>query len=53
MSEKHASKGQTAGPIPQHKAMAEGQKITGMKKGGAVKMSKASCMKKGGMAKKK
>lgn len=33
--------------VNQHKRMAEGEKITGMKKGGAV------CMKKGGEAKMK
>ncbi len=59
MSDRHASKGQSEGPINQHKALAEGQKVTGMKKGGAVemktmkKMAKGGCMKKGGMAKKK
>ncbi len=58
MSDRHASKGQGKGPMNQHKAMAEGEKVTGMKKGGAVemnpmaKMAKGGCMKKGGKVKK-
>lgn len=53
MSNEHKSKGQTAGPLNQHKKMAEGEKITGMKSGGKVKkMAKGGCMKKGGMSKK-
>lgn len=40
------SKGQGDGPVNQHKRMAEGEKITGMKKGGKV-----DCMKKGGHVK--
>ena len=39
--------------VNQHKRLAAGEKVTGMKKGGAVKkMAKGGCMKKGGMAKK-
>lgn len=34
---KKETKGQTKGPVNQHKRMAEGEKITGMKKGGVVK----------------
>lgn len=43
---KRESKEQTKGPVNQHKRLAEGEKITGMKKGGSA------CMKKGGKAKK-
>lgn len=46
MAKEGVSKGQTKGPINQHKAMAEGQKVTGMKKGGVA-------CKKGGAVKKK
>lgn len=65
MSDRHDSKGQGKGPVNQHKRMAEGEKVTGMKKGGKVakemkpmeKMEKMArggmCMKDGGMAKKK
>lgn len=55
MSDRHDSKGQGKGPINRHKAMAEGEKITVMKKGGKVKkMAEGgkACMKKGGKAKK-
>lgn len=45
MGDKHDSKGQTSGPVNQHKRLAEGQKVTGMKSGGM-------CKKEGGMAKK-
>jgi len=43
--------------VNQHKRLAMGEKVTGMKKGGSVmkpmaKMVKGSCMKKGGMSKK-
>lgn len=34
MAKAGKSIGQSEGPINQHKAMAEGRKITGMKKGG-------------------
>jgi hypothetical protein len=50
---KHTSEGQTKGPVNQHKRMAEGEKITGMKTGGIAKKAKGGCMNKGGMAKKK
>lgn len=53
MRDRHSSKGQTAGPIGQHKRMAEGEKITGMKKGGITKKACGGIMKKGGMPKKK
>lgn len=67
MSDRHDSKGQGKGPVNQHKRMAEGEKVTGMKKGGKVhddaaedkkmlkKMIKPESMKKlacGGMMKK-
>ena len=52
MASKHESKGQTKGPVNQHKRMAEGEKITGMKSGGkVVKKAEGGCMKKGGKAK--
>lgn len=41
MGDNHTSKGQTKGPINQHKAMAEGQKVTGMKDGGSVHKDEA------------
>ncbi len=41
MSDRHSSKGQTAGPVNQHKRLAEGQKVTGMKKGGKVHSDEA------------
>lgn len=54
MADEHKSKGQGKGPVNQHKRMAEGEKITGMKKGGTVeKKACGGMMKKGGMAKKK
>jgi len=67
MTDNRGSKGQTGGPVNQHKRMAEGEKITGMKKGGAVHKDEAEDkklikkmvkkedlkMKKGGVAKKK
>ncbi len=49
----------TSKEVNQHKRLAMGEKVTGMKKGGAVemkaitKMAKGGCMKKGGKAKKK
>jgi len=45
MAKSHDSMGQGAGPINQHKAMAEGKKVTGMKKGGEVKMAEMAKMK--------
>jgi hypothetical protein len=34
--DRHSSKGQTQGAVNQHKRMAEGEKVTGMKRGGKV-----------------
>ncbi len=42
MAKDHKSVGEGKGPINQHKRLAMGEKVTGMKKGGSV------CMKKGG-----
>ncbi len=47
----------TSKAVNQHKRLAMGEAVTGMKKGGAVemkqmqKMAKGGCMKKGGKAK--
>ncbi len=43
----------TSKMVNQHKRLAMGEKVTGMKKGGAVEMKKMEKMNKGGMAKKK
>lgn len=48
------SKSENDSLIKQHKRMAMGEKITGMKKGGTVKKSEGGmCHKKGGPVKKK
>lgn len=48
-----ATKGNPEGEINRHKAMAMGEKVKVMKKGGPVKKATGGCMKKGGMPKKK
>lgn len=45
---KEESKGRGKGPMNQHKRMAEGEKITGMKKGGKAEMKKGEKTKKKG-----